>query len=105
MLLDTGADQTCFPASFAEGFGHCNDHPDVVKSENAIRGISGFADSYLHSVQSQSGQTALSQKSGVVSISNLAFWHQKVRTSPISVNTSRAPQMLIIADSFGILLV
>lgn len=51
MLLDTGADETCFPASFAPLFGHSNDHPDVQVHKNAVRGIGGFSDSYIHSIR------------------------------------------------------
>ena len=31
MLLDTGADETCFPASYAAFFGHDNANPAVKK--------------------------------------------------------------------------
>ena len=49
MLLDTGADQTCFPSKLATFFGHDNHHPDVVK--DVCNGIGGASTSYLHSVQ------------------------------------------------------
>ena len=49
MLLDTGADQTCFPSQLAAFFGHNNHHPDVVK--DICNGIGGPSTSYLHSVQ------------------------------------------------------
>jgi hypothetical protein len=51
MILDTGADETCFPASFASLFGHDNDHPKVEVQKNAVQGIAGFSDSYIHSVR------------------------------------------------------
>jgi hypothetical protein len=51
MLLDTGAEQTCFPAAFAKAFGHDNTHPDVVVHKNAVQGIGGFSDSFIHSLQ------------------------------------------------------
>jgi hypothetical protein len=49
MLLDTGADQTCFPASLAVFFGHNNNHCDVER--DTCQGIGGSSVSYLHSVQ------------------------------------------------------
>jgi Retroviral aspartyl protease len=49
MLLDTGADTTCFPARLADFFGHNNHHPAVVKDK--LKGIGGEAVTYLHSVQ------------------------------------------------------
>lgn len=49
MLLDTGADGTCFPAKFAEFFGHDNDHPDVVRE--SCSGVGGDSVTYLHSVR------------------------------------------------------
>jgi len=51
MLVDTGADETCFPASFAALFGHRNDHPEVEVLKDSVRGIGGFSDSYLHSIR------------------------------------------------------
>jgi hypothetical protein len=51
MLLDTGADESCFPASFAELFGHCNTHPHVQVLKDAVQGIGGLSDSYIHSVR------------------------------------------------------
>jgi len=51
MLLDTGADETCFPGSFAALFGHANDHPDVHVCKNAVRGIGGYSDTFIHSVR------------------------------------------------------
>ena len=51
MLLDTGSDETCFPASFAGLFGHSNSHPKVRVSKNAVQGIGGFSDTYIHSVR------------------------------------------------------
>ena len=50
MLLDTGADSTCFPAHFAKGFGHNNLHPDVEVQKDAVKGIGGTSDAYIHSV-------------------------------------------------------
>ncbi len=49
MLLDTGADQTCFPSQLASIFGHDNHYPGVVK--DVLHGIGGVSTSYLHSVQ------------------------------------------------------
>lgn len=49
MLLDTGADQTCFPSKLAAFFGHDNLHPNV--SRDICNGIGGASTSYLHSVQ------------------------------------------------------
>ena len=49
MLLDTGADQTCFPSKLASIFGHDNSHPGIVK--DVLHGIGGVSTSYLHSVQ------------------------------------------------------
>lgn len=51
MLLDTGAEQTCFPAAFAKEFGHDNAHPAVEIHKNSVQGIGGFSDSYIHSLQ------------------------------------------------------
>ena len=51
MLLDTGSDDTCFPASFAPLFGHSNTHPKVQVCKNAVQGIGGFSDTYIHSVR------------------------------------------------------
>lgn len=51
MILDTGSDETCFPASFASLFGHCNTHPDVKVCKDAAQGIGGFSDTYIHSVR------------------------------------------------------
>ena len=49
MLLDTGADETCFPGDFAAYFGHDNHHPKVIKG--SCGGIGGSSDKYFHSVQ------------------------------------------------------
>ncbi|HEY3761762.1 MAG TPA: hypothetical protein VGN23_08440 [Verrucomicrobiae bacterium] len=49
MLLDTGADETCFPGDSAAFFGHDNDHPKVKKG--SCGGIGGHSDKYIHSVQ------------------------------------------------------
>lgn len=51
MLLDTGADETCFPAAYAGLFGHDNSHPDVELRKNAVQGIGGTSDAFVHSVQ------------------------------------------------------
>jgi hypothetical protein len=51
MLIDTGADETCFPAAFAQYFGHDNSHPDVEIVPNAVMGIGGSANAFIHSVQ------------------------------------------------------
>jgi hypothetical protein len=49
MLLDTGADVTCFSAKFATFFGHDNQHPKVIKE--VCCGIGGKSITYVHSVQ------------------------------------------------------
>ena len=51
MLLDTGADSSCFPAAFANGFGHNNLHPEVEVQKDAVQGIGGCSDAYIHSVR------------------------------------------------------
>lgn len=49
MLLDTGADQSCFPAKLAAFFGHDNHRPSVEK--DICHGIGGQSVSYFHNVQ------------------------------------------------------
>ncbi len=49
MLLDTGADQSCFPAKLAAFFGHDNLHKDVEKI--SCDGIGASSIGYMHSVQ------------------------------------------------------
>lgn len=51
MLLDTGADETCFPNAFAGLFGHDNGHPHVERIKNSYQGIGGLSDAFLHSVR------------------------------------------------------
>ncbi len=51
MMLDTGADATCFPAHLAEDFGHNNFHEDVEVQRDAVRGIGGASDAYLHNLR------------------------------------------------------
>lgn len=76
MLIDTGSDSTCFPASFAELFGHKNDHPEVVVLKDEVHGIGGCSDAYLHSVQvslihptkSSHGKTVLAWSSSLKSV-------------------------------------
>lgn len=51
MLLDTGADNTCFPASYAALFGHSNHHPKVEVEKDSVQGIGGFSDAYMHSIR------------------------------------------------------
>jgi hypothetical protein len=51
MLIDTGADETCFPASFAVLFGHDNKHPDVQLLKDSCQGIGGSSDAFVHSVR------------------------------------------------------
>jgi hypothetical protein len=51
MLLDTGADETCFPAILAQAFGHDNLHPDVEVKKDAVQGIGGMSDAFIHGVQ------------------------------------------------------
>lgn len=49
MLLDTGADQTAFPASYAAFIGHDNLAQKVISVK--IGGIGGKSNAYLHSVK------------------------------------------------------
>ena len=49
MLLDTGADETCFPADYAAFFGHNNMAPAV--SKKSIHGVGGKSTAYIHSVR------------------------------------------------------
>jgi len=49
MLVDTGADETCFPASYAAFFGHNNLAPKVVTKK--IHGVGGQSQAYIHSVR------------------------------------------------------
>jgi len=49
MLLDTGADEICFPAKYAAFFGHNNQAPRVKKKRCC--GVGGISVSYIHSVQ------------------------------------------------------
>jgi len=49
MLLDTGADETCFPAAYAAYFGHSNQAPAVQKKQ--IQGVGGKSIAYIHSVR------------------------------------------------------
>lgn len=73
MLLDTGADSTCFPASSAKIFGHNNSHPEVKVLKDEVRGIGGSSDAYIHSVRiglihpskSNKKETVLAWKSDV----------------------------------------
>jgi hypothetical protein len=51
MLLDTGAQETCFPAAYAHQFGHDNAHPNVEVRRNAVQGVGGASDAFLHSIQ------------------------------------------------------
>ena len=51
MVLDTGSEDTCFPAVLAQKFGHNNLHPDVEVQENAVQGVGGMSDAFIHSVQ------------------------------------------------------
>jgi hypothetical protein len=50
MLLDTGADSSCFPANMAIGFGHDNHHPNVERLKDAVCGIGGASDAFIHGV-------------------------------------------------------
>lgn len=49
MLLDTGADETCFPAKYAPFFGHDNRDPRVARKR--CRGVGGASLAYIHSVR------------------------------------------------------
>lgn len=66
MLLDTGADSTCFPAAFAAGFGHDNNHPKVQILKDAVHGIGGCSDAYIHSVRIGLIHPTKSSKKGTV---------------------------------------
>jgi len=61
MLLDTGADETCFPAKYAAFFGHNNLAPGVRKKRCC--GVGGMSVAYIHSVQLSLLDPAKSQKS------------------------------------------
>ena len=73
MLVDTGADSTCFPGSLAKAFGHDNAHPDVAVLKDEVWGIGGSSDVYLHSLRiglihpskSSRQKTVLAWKSGL----------------------------------------
>ncbi len=49
MLLDTGADETCFPGKYATFFGHNNRARRVQKKR--CTGVGGVSVAYIHSVQ------------------------------------------------------
>src|SRR2546427_7966768 len=49
MLLDTGADETCFPAKYAAFFAHNNLAPRVRKK--SCCGVGGPSTAYIHSVR------------------------------------------------------
>lgn len=49
MLLDTGADETCFPANYAGFFGHSNSALAVKKK--TIHGVGGDSIAYIHSIR------------------------------------------------------
>lgn len=49
MLLDTGADETCFPANYAAFFGHNNLARGVTKKQ--IHGVGGRSQAFIHSVR------------------------------------------------------
>ena len=49
MLLDTGAERTCFPARYASSFGHDNHHKNVKTHE--MHGLGGPCKCYLHSIR------------------------------------------------------
>jgi len=61
MLLDTGADETCFPAKYAPFLGHSNLAPGVRKKR--CRGVGGISIAYIHSVQLSLLDPAKSKKS------------------------------------------
>ena len=50
MVLDTGSDDSCFPAKLAEKFGHDNLHPLELRKD-AVQGVGGMSDAFIHSVQ------------------------------------------------------
>ena len=64
MLLDTGADETCFPAKYAAFFGHNNLAPGVRKKRCC--GVGGMSVVYIHSVQLSLLDPAKSKKSHYV---------------------------------------
>jgi Aspartyl protease len=49
MLLDTGAERTCFPARYAAAFGHDNHHPEV--KSHTMHGLGGSCKCYIHRVR------------------------------------------------------
>lgn len=92
MILDTGSDETCFPASFAPLFGHNNKHPDVKVCKNAVQGIGGFSDTYIHSVRiSLLHPVKSTQKKPVIA------WSSKLNKAPF-VDKLDCPHGLIGMD-------
>lgn len=49
LSVDTGADHTCFPASYAEFIGHDNANPLVQAIQR--RGVGGATTAYLHTLR------------------------------------------------------
>ena len=49
MLLDTGAERTCFPAKYASSFGHDNHYKNIKTHE--MHGLGGPCKCYIHSVR------------------------------------------------------
>jgi hypothetical protein len=92
MLIDTGADETCFPASFAELFGHKNDHPHVEVIPASVQGIGGFSDSYLHSVQ-----VSLLDPVKSTTRKPVIAWSSKIKKSPF-VDKLECPHGLLGMD-------
>ena len=49
VLLDTGADETCFPSALAAFFGHDNAHPAV--QSKIVGGVGGSSPAPIHSLR------------------------------------------------------
>ncbi len=74
MLLDTGADETCFPARCATFFGHDNHAPRVRRKR--CHGVGGASLTYLHSVRLSLLDPVKSTKSNCV-----LAWTAKMKTA------------------------
>jgi hypothetical protein len=92
MLIDTGADETCFPAYFAPLFGHDNKHPEVAIGKDAVRGIGGYSDAYIHSVR-----VSLIHPSKSTANNPVLAWTSKAEKAPF-VDKLESPHGLIGMD-------
>ena len=92
MLLDTGADETCFPAAFAALFGHDNKHPGVEVRKDAVRGIGGFSDAFIHSVR-----VSLIHPSKSTAKKPVLAWTAKAESAPF-VEKLESPHGLVGMD-------